>query len=121
MSNQRLKKGDQVLVTTGKDKGKTGIISKIYADKNRVLITGINMVKKPLSVIPKRMSPARLLNKKLPFIFPMLCSSIRAENPRASVLLLNFTRLSPISWEDSRSVLALVRTFTIEIEGKRFH
>lgn len=46
MSNQRLKKGDQVLVTTGKDKGKTGIISKIYADKNRVLITGINMVKK---------------------------------------------------------------------------
>lgn len=43
-----LKKGDQVMVITGKDKGKTGRILKIDAEKNRVLVEGVNLVKKAL-------------------------------------------------------------------------
>jgi len=42
----KLKKGDEVLVITGKDKGKRGQISKVNPDTNRVLVTGINMIKK---------------------------------------------------------------------------
>ena len=64
MSNQRLKKGDQVLVTTGKDKGKTGIISKIYADKNRVLITGINMIKKTVKRNPQTDEPGKIIEQE---------------------------------------------------------
>ena len=42
----KLKKEDTVQITTGKDKGKRGRILKILRDKDRVLIEGLNMVKK---------------------------------------------------------------------------
>jgi len=41
-----LKIGDKVVVIAGKDKGKTGKIIKILKVKNRVLIEGINIIKK---------------------------------------------------------------------------
>jgi large subunit ribosomal protein L24 len=42
----RLRKDDQVVVIAGKDKGKTGRILRIEADRGRVLVEGINMIKK---------------------------------------------------------------------------
>jgi large subunit ribosomal protein L24 len=42
----RLRKNDQVVVIAGKDKGKTGRILRIEADRGRVLVEGINMIKK---------------------------------------------------------------------------
>lgn len=42
----RLKKGDEVVVITGKDKGRTGQILKVLRDEGRVLVQGINMVKR---------------------------------------------------------------------------
>jgi large subunit ribosomal protein L24 len=42
----KLKKGDQVQVLAGKDIGKRGTISRVYPDTDRVLVDGINMVKK---------------------------------------------------------------------------
>ncbi len=44
----KLKKGDEVLVIAGKDKGKRGQISKVSPDTNRVLVAGINMIKKAM-------------------------------------------------------------------------
>jgi large subunit ribosomal protein L24 len=42
----KLKKDDNVRVTSGKEKGKTGRILKIDRDKGRVIIQGVNLVKK---------------------------------------------------------------------------
>lgn len=42
----KLKKGDQVQIMTGKDKGKKGRILRIDVDNGRVLVEGLNMVKK---------------------------------------------------------------------------
>lgn len=42
----RLKKGDQVKVITGKDKGKKGEILRVLSDKNRVVVSGVNKAKK---------------------------------------------------------------------------
>ncbi len=42
----RLKKDDTVMVIAGKDKGKTGTITKIITAKNRALVGGINIIKK---------------------------------------------------------------------------
>jgi large subunit ribosomal protein L24 len=42
----KLKKEDTVQVITGKDKGKRGRILKILRDKDRVLVEGVNIVKK---------------------------------------------------------------------------
>ncbi|HLS65810.1 MAG TPA: 50S ribosomal protein L24 [Pseudogracilibacillus sp.] len=40
-----VKKGDKVVVLSGKDRGKQGTILETYPKKNRVLVEGINMVK----------------------------------------------------------------------------
>lgn len=42
----KLKKGDEVVVIAGKDKGKRGQIAKVSPANNRVLVTGVNMIKK---------------------------------------------------------------------------
>lgn len=44
----RIKKGDNVIVTTGKDKGKQGKVSKAFPALDKVLIEGVNMRKKHL-------------------------------------------------------------------------
>lgn len=41
-----VKKGDNVLVITGKDKGKTGKVVEVFPKDNRVLVDGINIVTK---------------------------------------------------------------------------
>jgi large subunit ribosomal protein L24 len=42
----RIKKGDTVSVITGKDKGKSGQVLKVLRKDNRLLVQGINLVKK---------------------------------------------------------------------------
>ena len=42
---QKIRKGDDVIVRTGKDKGKSGRVTKILKD-SKVLVEGINQVKK---------------------------------------------------------------------------
>jgi len=42
----KLKKGDNVIVITGKDKGKKGKITNVLVHKDRVVVEGINMTKK---------------------------------------------------------------------------
>ena len=42
----KIKKGDQVVVLTGKDKGRTGTVSKVMPKDNRVLVGGVNMVQR---------------------------------------------------------------------------
>lgn len=47
MANKlHVKKGDQVIVITGKDKGKKGRVLAAFPSENRVLVEGVNMVKK---------------------------------------------------------------------------
>ena len=41
-----VKSGDNVLVIAGKDKGKTGKVSAVYADSNKVLVENVNIVSK---------------------------------------------------------------------------
>ncbi len=42
----KVKKGDKVIVITGRDKGKTGEIVKVMPEEQRVIVQGINQVKK---------------------------------------------------------------------------
>jgi len=41
-----VKKGDKVMVISGKDKGKTGVVLAAFPKKDRVIVEGINIVKK---------------------------------------------------------------------------
>jgi large subunit ribosomal protein L24 len=42
----KIKKGDKVVVITGRDKGKTGEVLRVIPDANRAVVGGINLVKK---------------------------------------------------------------------------
>ena len=42
----KIKKGDTVQVTTGNDAGKAGRVIKVYLDKDRIIVEGVNIVKK---------------------------------------------------------------------------
>ena len=43
---QKIRKGDSVVVLTGKDKGRTGEVIRVMPKENRALVQGINMVKR---------------------------------------------------------------------------
>jgi len=51
----RLKKGDKVIVISGKNKGKTGTITAVHPRLNKVTVDGINIVKKHIK--PNRENP----------------------------------------------------------------
>lgn len=42
----KIKKGDKVVVTTGRDKGRTGEVLRVLRAEGRVLVQGVNMVKR---------------------------------------------------------------------------
>jgi large subunit ribosomal protein L24 len=42
----KIKVGDNVLVIAGKDKGRTGAVLRLFHDKNKVVVAGLNMAKK---------------------------------------------------------------------------
>ena len=46
MNKLKIKKGDVVIVNAGNDKGKTGKVLSVNPEKERVVVEGINMVKK---------------------------------------------------------------------------
>lgn len=51
----KIKKGDQVVILTGKDKGAKGEVLKMFTETNRVVVQGVNMAsrhKKPTQVSP---------------------------------------------------------------------
>lgn len=68
----KLRKGDEVVVITGDDKGSKGKILQVMGEKNRVLVEGINMSKKherktqdnPQGAIVEREAPIHYSNVK---------------------------------------------------------
>lgn len=50
-----VKKGDKVQVISGKDKGKQGVILEAFPKKDRVLVEGVNVIKKHSK--PSQMNP----------------------------------------------------------------
>jgi large subunit ribosomal protein L24 len=42
----KIKKGDKVVVITGRDKGKSGEVLRVLREENRVLVQGVNIVKR---------------------------------------------------------------------------
>jgi len=60
----KIKKGDKVIVITGKDKGKTGEVTKVLVQENKVIVSGINMVKRHTK--PSQESAGGIISKEMP-------------------------------------------------------
>ena len=64
MKKMRLKKGDQVIVRTGKDKGKTGQILEVLKAAYKVKVSGVNIAKKHRK--PSQDNPGKIEEIELP-------------------------------------------------------
>lgn len=60
----KIKKGDQVIVITGRDKGKTGEVTKVMPKESKVIVQGINMVKRHTK--PSQVSAGGIVSKEAP-------------------------------------------------------
>ena len=65
-TKMKLKKGDQVVVIAGKEKGKTGTITKVSPTTNRVVVAGLNMIKKATKPNPQTSEGGGILEKEAP-------------------------------------------------------
>jgi large subunit ribosomal protein L24 len=65
MSVQRLQKGDQVIVIAGKDKGKKGKVMRLFMETDRVVVEGVNLVKRHMKPNP-RMQQGGILEREQP-------------------------------------------------------
>ena len=61
---KKYKKGDEVIVKVGKDKGKIGKISKVITSNEKVIITGVNISKKHQK--PSQDSKGGIVDKEMP-------------------------------------------------------
>lgn len=62
----KLKKGDSVRVTTGKDAGKTGKIEKVFSKESKVIVSGLNQYKRHMKArVPGQKSEIITITKPL--------------------------------------------------------
>ena len=64
ITKMKLKKGDQVVVIAGKEKGKTGTVTKVSPATNRVVVAGINMIKKATKPNPQTNEGGGIIEKE---------------------------------------------------------
>ena len=74
----KLKKGDEVIVLTGKDKGKTGKIIKMIPKQMKAIVSEINRVKKNQK--PDNNQPGGIIDKEMPIHISNLAFFDRQQN-----------------------------------------
>lgn len=61
----KIRKGDQVVVTTGRDKGKRGAVT-LRVDEQYVVVEGVNVVKKHVKPNPMKGTTGGVIDKTMP-------------------------------------------------------
>ena len=74
----KIRKGDEVIVTTGKDKGRRGTVLEVFAD-DRVLVEGVNLAKKHVKPNPNVGEPGGIRDHAM----PLDISNVLVFNPKS--------------------------------------
>ncbi|MBE1287522.1 50S ribosomal protein L24 [Alteromonas sp. LMIT006] len=61
---RKIRRDDEVVVLAGKDKGKTGKVKSVLTSDNRVVVEGINLVKKHTKPNPQLGEPGGIIEKE---------------------------------------------------------
>ncbi len=95
MSIRKIRKGDDVIVIAGRDKGKRGSVLRVV-DADHVLIEGINRVKKHQRPNPMKGATGGIVDKEM----PLHVSNVAIYNPTAK----KADRVGTKSLDDGRRV-----------------
>ena len=74
---QKIKKGDDVIVITGKDKGKRGSVVRVLSEEDRVVVENVNIAKKHQKPNPAVGAPGGIIEKEM----PLAISNVAIFNP----------------------------------------
>ncbi|GAB4121990.1 MAG: 50S ribosomal protein L24 [Gammaproteobacteria bacterium] len=74
---KRIRKGDEVIVTTGRSKGNRGNVLRVL-DEDRLLVENVNMVKRHTKPDPNRQQPGGIIDKEA----PIHVSNVMLYNPQ---------------------------------------
>ena len=66
MPRVHIKKNDMVYVLSGKDRGKTGKVLKVFLDKSRAVVEGLNYIQKHTRPNPQKNVKGGILPKESP-------------------------------------------------------
>jgi large subunit ribosomal protein L24 len=78
MAMRKIRTGDDVIVLTGKDKGKRGRVARVI-DGRRVVVENVNMAKKHAKPNPMKGEPGGIVEKEM----PLDISNVAIYNPAA--------------------------------------
>jgi large subunit ribosomal protein L24 len=73
----KIRKGDEVVVIAGKDKGRRGTVLRVYPDE-RVLVEGVNVAKKHQRPNPNMGVPGGIVDREM----PLHISNVMVYNPQ---------------------------------------
>lgn len=76
---RKIKKGDEVVVIAGKDKGRRGTVVNVLADEDRLVVENINVAKKHVRANPQAGQPGGIVDKEM----PIHISNVMLWNPKA--------------------------------------
>lgn len=74
----KIRKGDEIIVTKGKDKNKRGIV-RAWLDNNRIVVDGLNLVKKHVKPNPVKGELGGVITKEM----SISASNVSLFNPQA--------------------------------------
>ena len=83
----KIRKGDSVIVLTGKDKGKTGTVLTVFPDENKLIVQGVSIKKKHQK--QTQTQQAGIIEKKVKYTSQMLLFLSRV-NLKNQKLVSNF-------------------------------
>jgi large subunit ribosomal protein L24 len=86
MTLARIRTGDTVVVISGKDKGKTGKVLRIWAEEQKVLVEKINVVKKHAK--PTQVNDGGIVEREAPLhvskVMPVDPDTVGTEHPKGT-------------------------------------
>ncbi len=62
----KIKKGDEVVVITGKDKGKRGVVLSLVDNGTKLIVEGVNLAKKHVKANPQANEQGGIVSKTMP-------------------------------------------------------
>lgn len=92
----KIKKGDQVVILTGKDKSKRGTVVRVLRDEGKIIVENINMAKRHTKGNPQQGTAGGIIEKEMPIDL----SNVAIWNPVTS----KADRIGYRNLEDGRKV-----------------
>jgi len=73
----KIRRDDEVIVLAGKDKGRSGKVTKVLVEDGKVYVEGVNLIKKHTKPVPQLQQPGGIIEKEA----PLNVSNIAILNP----------------------------------------